>query len=67
MAVEAAPFDLDEVKLAAPLTRRGTVAKLDVIARLRAATVPCVTVVAPAGYGKLDLIEVERGRLNCHL
>ena len=25
MAVEAAPFDLDEVKLAAPLTRRGTV------------------------------------------
>jgi LuxR family maltose regulon positive regulatory protein len=56
MAVEAAPFDLDEVKLAAPLTRRGTVAKLDVIARLRAATVPCVTVVAPAGYGKTTFL-----------
>jgi LuxR family transcriptional regulator, maltose regulon positive regulatory protein len=56
MAVEAAPFDLDEVKLAAPLTRRGTVAKLDVIGRLRAASVPCVTVVAPAGYGKTTFL-----------
>jgi LuxR family transcriptional regulator, maltose regulon positive regulatory protein len=56
MAVEAAPFDLDEVKLAAPLTRRGTVAKLDVIGRLRAASVPCATVVAPAGYGKTTFL-----------
>jgi LuxR family transcriptional regulator, maltose regulon positive regulatory protein len=56
MALMAAPFDLDEVKLAAPLTRRGTVAKLDVIGRLRAASVPCVTVVAPAGYGKTTFL-----------
>jgi LuxR family maltose regulon positive regulatory protein len=56
MAVEATPFGLDEVKLAAPLTRRGTVAKLDVIGRLREASVPCVTVIAPAGYGKTTLL-----------
>ena len=34
MAVADVPFDLVEVKLAAPLTRPGTVAKADVIARL---------------------------------
>ena len=34
MAVAEVPFDLAEVKLAAPLTRPGTVAKADVIARL---------------------------------
>ena len=34
MAVADVPFDLLEVKLAAPLTRPGTVAKADVIARL---------------------------------
>jgi LuxR family maltose regulon positive regulatory protein len=56
MAVTAAPFDLVETKLAAPLTRRGTVAKLDVIGRLRAASVPCATVVAPAGYGKTTFL-----------
>ena len=56
MAVEAAPYDLDEVKLGAPLTRRDTVAKLDVIGRLRAASVPCATVVAPAGYGKTTFL-----------
>jgi LuxR family maltose regulon positive regulatory protein len=51
-----APFDLAEVKLAAPLTRPGTVAKADVIARLGAASVPFATVVAPAGYGKTTLL-----------
>jgi LuxR family maltose regulon positive regulatory protein len=56
MAVEAAAFDLDEVKLLAPLKRRGTVAKLDVIGRVRAADVRCVTVVAPAGYGKTTFL-----------
>jgi LuxR family maltose regulon positive regulatory protein len=56
MAVAAAPFDLVETKLAAPLTRRDTVAKLDVIGRLRAASVPCATVVAPAGYGKTTFL-----------
>jgi LuxR family maltose regulon positive regulatory protein len=50
------PFDLVESKLAAPLTRAGTVAKADVIARLRAASVPFATVVAPAGYGKTTLL-----------
>jgi len=56
VTVEAAPFDLDEVKLSAPLTRHGTVAKLDAIGRLRAASVPCATVVAPAGYGKTTFL-----------
>ena len=56
MAVEAPPFDLDEVKLTVPLARRGTVAKFDVIGRLRAANVSCVTVVAPAGYGKTTFL-----------
>jgi LuxR family transcriptional regulator, maltose regulon positive regulatory protein len=56
MTIAAAPFDLDEVKLAAPLTRPGTVAKLDVIGRLRAESVRCATVVAPAGYGKTTFL-----------
>jgi LuxR family transcriptional regulator, maltose regulon positive regulatory protein len=50
------PFDLAEVKLAPPLTRPGTVAKADVIARLCTAGVPFATVVAPAGYGKTTLL-----------
>jgi LuxR family maltose regulon positive regulatory protein len=50
------PFDLMEVKLATPAARPGTVAKADVILRLCAATVPCATVVAPAGYGKTTLL-----------
>ena len=56
MARDRIPFDLVEVKLAAPLTRPGTVAKADVIARLCAASVPLATVVAPAGYGKTTLL-----------
>ena len=59
-AVTEVPFDLLEAKLAAPPTRPGSVAKTDVIARLCAASVPFATVVAPAGYGKLGLDEVER-------
>jgi LuxR family transcriptional regulator, maltose regulon positive regulatory protein len=55
-AVTEVPFDLSEGKLAAPLTRPGTVAKADVIARLCAASVPFATVVAPAGYGKTTLL-----------
>ena len=51
-----APFDLAEIKLAAPSIRPGTVAKEDVIARLRAAGVPFATVVAPVGYGKTTLL-----------
>ena len=45
-----------EVKLAAPSARPGTVAKAEVIARLCASTLPLVTVVAPAGYGKTTLL-----------
>ena len=41
MTVTKAPFDLAEVKLAAPSVRPGTVAKADVISRLCAATAPC--------------------------
>ena len=50
------PFDLAEIKLAAPLIRPGTVAKADVIARLCASRLPFATVVAPAGYGKTTLL-----------
>ncbi len=56
MTVTEVPFDLVEVKLAEPLTRPGTVAKADVIARLRRARVPFATLVAPAGYGKTTLL-----------
>ena len=50
------PFDLVEVKLAAPQARPGTVPKKDLIARLRAESAPFATVVAPAGYGKTTLL-----------
>ena len=50
------PFDLLEVKLGAPFARPGTVLKPDVIGRLRASTVPFVSVVAPVGYGKTTLL-----------
>src|SRR4051812_2878294 len=56
MPVLDVPFDLMEVKLAAPLTRPGTVAKGDVIARLCASPAPFAAVVAPAGYGKTTLL-----------
>jgi LuxR family maltose regulon positive regulatory protein len=56
MTVEQAPFDLLEVKLAAPRTRPGTVAKMDLIAGLRVSRLPFATVIAPAGYGKTTLL-----------
>jgi LuxR family maltose regulon positive regulatory protein len=56
MAVADVPFDLVEAKLAAPSIRPGTVAKQDVIARLRASRLPFATVIAPAGYGKTTLL-----------
>ena len=56
MAAAEVPFDLMEVKLAPALTRSDTVAKADVIVRLRAASAPFATVVAPAGYGKTTLL-----------
>jgi LuxR family maltose regulon positive regulatory protein len=56
VSITEVPFDLSEVKLAAPLARPGTVAKTDVIAKLRATRVPFATVVAPAGYGKTTLL-----------
>ena len=55
-AVASVPFDLVDVKLAAPLTRPGTVAKESLIARLRTSDAPLATVVAPAGYGKTTLL-----------
>ena len=51
-AVAGVPFDLVEVKLAAPLERPGTVAKESLIARLRASTSPLATVVAPPGTAR---------------
>ena len=56
MAIVEAPFDLLEVKLSAPFTRSGTVAKADTIARLSASSAPFTTVVAPAGYGKTTFL-----------
>ena len=56
MATVQVPFDLVEVKLAAPLTRHGTLAKANVIARLRSTPARLATVVAPAGYGKTTLL-----------
>ena len=56
MAVAELPFDLIEAKLGAPSIRPGTVAKRDVIARLRASRLPFATVIAPAGYGKTTLL-----------
>ena len=49
-------FRPDEIKLAAPSVRPGTVAKEDVVARLSSADVPFATVVAPVGYGKTTLL-----------
>jgi len=54
--VADAPFDLVEVKLAAPIPRAGTIAKQSAIARLSTSAAPFVTVVAPAGYGKTTLL-----------
>ena len=56
MAVADVPFDLVQVKLAVPQPRPGTTAKRDVIERLCGSQVPCVSVVAPAGYGKTTLL-----------
>ena len=56
MTVADAPFDLVEAKLAAPRTRSGTVAKMDVIERLCASRQFFATVIAPAGYGKTTLL-----------
>ena len=56
MAVAEFPFELVEVKLAAPLARPGTVAKTDLISRLCASTLPFAIVAAPAGYGKTTLL-----------
>ena len=56
MGVAELPFDLVEAKLGAPSIRPGTVAKPDVIARLRSSRLPFATVIAPAGYGKTTLL-----------
>jgi LuxR family maltose regulon positive regulatory protein len=56
MAVADIPFELMEAKLFAPSIRPGTVAKQDVIARLRASRQPFATMIAPAGYGKTTLL-----------
>ena len=56
MTVADVPFDLVEAKLGVPTIRPGTVAKQDVIERLRATRLPFATVIAPAGYGKTTLL-----------
>jgi LuxR family transcriptional regulator, maltose regulon positive regulatory protein len=56
MAVLGVPFDLEEVKLAAPPARPGTVAKGEVVARLSNSRARFASVVAPAGYGKTTLM-----------
>jgi LuxR family transcriptional regulator, maltose regulon positive regulatory protein len=56
MALASVPFDLVDVKLAAPSARPGTVTKPGAISRLRGSTLPFASVVAPAGYGKTTLL-----------
>src|SRR5687767_8097593 len=56
MLVDELPFNLVEVKLAAPQIRPGAVAKADVIAELCSSRSPFATVVAQAGYGKTSLL-----------
>jgi LuxR family transcriptional regulator, maltose regulon positive regulatory protein len=56
VSLAEAPFDLVDAKLAAPFRRPGTVAKASAIARLCASRTPLVTVIAPAGYGKTNLL-----------
>jgi LuxR family transcriptional regulator, maltose regulon positive regulatory protein len=57
MAVAAyLPFDPMEVKLAAPVSRPGTVARAKLVARLSASPAPFASVIAPAGYGKTTLV-----------
>ena len=56
MAVTELPFELAQVKLAAPLARPGTVEKADVIARLCSTSARLAAVVAPPGYGKTTLL-----------
>ena len=53
MALASVPFDLVDVKLAAPSARPGTVTKLEAIGRLCESTLPFASVVAPAGGGVL--------------
>jgi LuxR family transcriptional regulator, maltose regulon positive regulatory protein len=55
MTATEIPFDLVEVKLTPPLTRPGTVAKSEVVARLSTAEAPMAIAVAPAGYGTTTL------------
>src|SRR5688500_3731165 len=56
MVATEVPFDLVEVKLAAPLIRPATVAKENVIEQLRTSRLPFASIVAPAGYGKTTLL-----------
>jgi hypothetical protein len=56
MLIAEFPFDVVEVKLAAPPILPGTVAKADAIARLCSSRSTLATVVAPAGYGKTTLL-----------
>jgi LuxR family transcriptional regulator, maltose regulon positive regulatory protein len=56
MTVAEIPFDVMDVKLAAPVLRAGTVAKSTLIGPLSTSRRPFVTVVAPAGYGKTTFL-----------
>jgi hypothetical protein len=58
-AAASLPFELVDVKLAAPLMRPGAVAKERLIERLRTSDAPFAIVVAPAGYGKTTLLSFE--------
>jgi LuxR family maltose regulon positive regulatory protein len=49
-------FDFLESKVQVPVLRPGTVSRTALVNRLRATTIPVVTVVAPAGYGKTTLL-----------
>ena len=56
MTLAPLPFDVDEAKLWAPITRQATVPKHALVKGLLESEEPFATVVAPAGYGKTTLL-----------
>lgn len=62
MTTAELPFDLIDAKLAAPSVRADSVARTELVDRLRTSPIRAVSVVAPAGSGKTTLIAqwVER-------
>ena len=52
----ASPWGLVGTRLSRPAPLRGSVLRNDLIARLRAASEPLISITAPGGYGKTTLV-----------